>query len=114
MQILKDIYSQVFIIKSDEEAGSSRTNRSINEDQINISKLAEQIARSTCVALVSFLELLAANNLTKIGLRVTLDQENVSVFLAFLKCNLNSRFFVLNETFFNLLSGLLRSRIFLQ
>lgn len=69
---------QVFIIKSDEDVSLNRTNRSINEDQINISKLAEQIARSTCVALVSFLELLAANNMTKIGLRVTLDQDNVS------------------------------------
>lgn len=46
-------------------------------DPMDVSKLSEQIARSTCVALVSFLDLLAANNLMRIGLRITLDPENV-------------------------------------
>lgn len=89
-------WTEVFILKSDEEVISNRSNRSINEDQINISKISEQIARSTCVALVNFLgttvkhsficsylitdfflDLLAANGMTKIGLRVNLDPENV-------------------------------------
>ena len=50
-------------------------------DAIDMSKLSEQIAKSTCHALVSFLDLLAANGLHKIGLRVTLDPENVSYLL---------------------------------
>ena len=70
-------WTEVFIIKSDEEGHADRTSaRSINEDQMDISKMAEQIAKSTCMALVSFLDLLVANKMTRIGLRVTLE-ENV-------------------------------------
>ena len=43
--------------------------------------MTEQIARSTSMALVPFLDLLAASKSTKIGLRATLHQDNVSVFI---------------------------------
>ena len=42
--------------------------------------MTEQIARSTSMALVPFLDLLAASKSTKIGLRATLHQDNVSIF----------------------------------
>lgn len=42
-----------------------------------MSKLSEQIARSASVALLSFLDLLAANGLTKLAIRATLDQDQV-------------------------------------
>lgn len=40
--------------------------------------MTEQIARSTSMALVPFLDLLVASKSTKIGLRATLHQDNVS------------------------------------
>lgn len=43
-----------------------------------MSKLSEKIARSASLALVTFLDLLAASGLVKIGLRTTLHLENVS------------------------------------
>lgn len=74
-------WTEVFIIKSDEEGTADRSGaRSINEDQMDISKIAEQIAKSTCLALVSFLDLLVSNEMTRIGLRVTLE-ENVWILL---------------------------------
>uniref|UniRef100_A0A336M7I6 CSON013165 protein n=1 Tax=Culicoides sonorensis TaxID=179676 RepID=A0A336M7I6_CULSO len=63
-------WTEVFIIKSDDDSAHGR-------DPVDIPRVAEQIARNTCQALVSFLNLLAANDLVKIGLRVTLDPENV-------------------------------------
>jgi Domain of unknown function (DUF3480) len=57
--------------QSDDESAQGR-------DPVDMTKLSEQIARSTCLALLSFLDLLATNGLRKIGLRVTLDPENVS------------------------------------
>lgn len=57
-------------MQSDEDSPHGR-------DAVDIPRVAEQIARNTCQALVSFLNLLAANDLVKIGLRVTLDPENV-------------------------------------
>ena len=76
-------WTEVFIIKSDEEGTADRSGaRSINEDQMDISKIAEQIAKSTCLALVSFLDLLVSNEMTRIGLRVTLE-ENVWILFRF-------------------------------
>ncbi|KAH8254901.1 hypothetical protein KR026_002271 [Drosophila bipectinata] len=43
----------------------------------DITRIAEQLARSASMALLPFLDLLAAAGITKIGLRATLDQENV-------------------------------------
>lgn len=42
-----------------------------------MSKLSEQIARSASMALVSFLDLLATNGMTKLAIRATLDQDQV-------------------------------------
>uniref|UniRef100_A0A1L8E370 Putative smad anchor for receptor activation n=1 Tax=Nyssomyia neivai TaxID=330878 RepID=A0A1L8E370_9DIPT len=61
-------WTEVFIIKVEDDSSHS---------SVNIPKVAEQIAQSTAVALVSFLDLLAANGLRRIGLRTTLDQETV-------------------------------------
>lgn len=77
-------WTEVFIIKSDDDGTADRGGaRSINEDQMDISKMAEQIAKSTCLALVSLLDLLVSNGMTRIGLRVTLE-ENVCV-LSYIK-----------------------------
>ncbi|XP_075167153.1 zinc finger FYVE domain-containing protein 9-like [Haematobia irritans] len=43
----------------------------------DVTRMTEQIARSTSMALVPFLDLLAASKNTKIGLRATLHQDNV-------------------------------------
>lgn len=48
------------------------------QDPVDISKLSENISRSTCEALVKYLDLLTTNNFTKVGIRVTLHSENVS------------------------------------
>lgn len=40
-----------------------------------MSKLSEQIARSASMALVSFLDLLATNGMTKLAIRATLDDQ---------------------------------------
>lgn len=42
-----------------------------------MSKLSEKIARSASIALVSFLDLLAASGYIKIGLRANLHLDNV-------------------------------------
>lgn len=79
-------WTEVFIIKSDEESSA--------RDPVNVSKISEQIAKCASAALSSFLDLLAANSLTKIGLRVTLDPENVkNKFFKFFLCP-NDFFFV--------------------
>ncbi|XP_059608967.1 zinc finger FYVE domain-containing protein 9 [Phlebotomus argentipes] len=61
-------WTEVFILKVEDDSSHS---------SVNIPKVSEQIAQSTAVALVSFLDLLAANGLRRIGLRTTLDQETV-------------------------------------
>jgi len=43
----------------------------------DITRIAEQLARSASMALLPFLDLLATAGINKIGLRATLDQENV-------------------------------------
>lgn len=46
---------------------------------MDITRMAGQIARSACVALVPFLDLLVASGSRKLALRATLHQENVSM-----------------------------------
>ncbi|KAK4878131.1 hypothetical protein RN001_010637 [Aquatica leii] len=46
--------------------------------QMDFSKLAENISKATCQALVKYLDLLASNNFDKIGIRTNLHVENVS------------------------------------
>ncbi|XP_073812365.1 smad anchor for receptor activation [Musca autumnalis] len=55
------------------------TNSSIlsAETTSDVTRMTEQIARSTSMALVPFLDLLVASKSTKIGLRATLHQDNV-------------------------------------
>lgn len=64
-------WTEVFILQSGEE--SSKT-----QDGIDISKLSESISRSTCEALIKYLELLCTYNFTKVGIRVTLHSDQVS------------------------------------
>lgn len=64
-------WSEVFLLESDDDVGH------INDDHLNYSKLAESIARASGNALLPFLDLMAGNQLKKIGIRVTLG-ENVS------------------------------------
>lgn len=57
-------------MQSDEESAHGK-------DPIDMSKLSEQIARSASIALVTFLDLLAANGLVKLAIRTTLDPDQV-------------------------------------
>lgn len=57
-------------LQSDDESAHGK-------DPIDMSKLSEQIARSASIALVTFLDLLAANGLFKLAIRATLDQDQV-------------------------------------
>lgn len=57
-------------LQSDEESAHGR-------DPIDMSKLSEHIANSACTALVSFLDLLAANGMLKLAIRATLDPDQV-------------------------------------
>lgn len=65
-------WTEVFIIQNCEE-------NSKNQDAINVSKISESIAKAVCQALVKYLDLLATNNFQKIGVRVTLNVDNVCV-----------------------------------
>lgn len=66
-RVIKTFY---FYFQSDDESAHGK-------DPINMSKLSEQIARSASMALVTFLDLLAANGLRKLAIRATLDQDQV-------------------------------------
>lgn len=59
-------WTEVFLIET------SRKNASFD-----VSKVSEQIARKTSIALLPFLDLLVANGSDKIGLRITLSNDNV-------------------------------------
>lgn len=63
-------FLQVFFLQTDEE--SSRL------EPVDLSRLAETLATATCVALAPTLDKLAESGLDKIGLRATIDNENVS------------------------------------
>ncbi|EDV55457.1 zinc finger FYVE domain-containing protein 9 [Drosophila erecta] len=63
--------SDIFIIKCEEWYA---TNGGNYED---ITRIAEQLARSASMGLLPLLDLLAAAGINKLGLRVTLDQDNV-------------------------------------
>lgn len=63
-------WTEVFILESEE--GSGRTG-----DPVDISRLSEQLAKATCLALVKLLDLLAAANLTTLAVRATIHPENV-------------------------------------
>lgn len=49
-------------------------------DPLDISRLSESLARATCVALVPYIDLLAAANLSTLGVRAQIHPDNVSTF----------------------------------
>jgi len=61
-------WSEVFLLETDDDVGH------LNDDHLNYSKLAEAIARASGNALLPFLDLMAVNQLKKIGIRVTLGE----------------------------------------
>lgn len=67
-------WTEVFLLESDDDVGH------LNDDHLNYSKLAESIAKASGNALLPFLDLMAVNQLKKIGIRVTLG-ENVSLII---------------------------------
>ncbi|KNC31156.1 hypothetical protein FF38_13972 [Lucilia cuprina] len=68
--------TDIYVVKYDNwyNTNSSTISAATTTD---ITRMTEQIARSTSMALVPFLDLLAASKSTKIGLRATLHQDNV-------------------------------------
>ncbi|XP_075229394.1 smad anchor for receptor activation isoform X2 [Lycorma delicatula] len=62
-------WTEVFILQCEEVEGSG--------DPLDISRLSESLARATCVALVPYLDLLAAANLTMIGVRAAIHPDHV-------------------------------------
>ncbi|CAG9820534.1 unnamed protein product [Phaedon cochleariae] len=64
-------WTEVFIIQNGEENAK-------NQEPVDISRLSENIAKATCDALVKYLDLLLTNNFQKIGIRTTLQSDNVS------------------------------------
>ncbi|XP_030558207.1 zinc finger FYVE domain-containing protein 9 isoform X2 [Drosophila novamexicana] len=63
--------SDIFIVKCEDWYATNGTNYA------DITRIAEQLARSASMALLPFLDLLAAAGINKLALRATLDQENV-------------------------------------
>ncbi|EDW72391.2 uncharacterized protein Dwil_GK20901 [Drosophila willistoni] len=63
--------SDIFIVKCEDWYATNGGNYT------DITRIAEQLARSASMALLPFLDLLAAAGINKVGLRATLDQENV-------------------------------------
>uniref|UniRef100_A0A6P4FDL2 Zinc finger FYVE domain-containing protein n=1 Tax=Drosophila rhopaloa TaxID=1041015 RepID=A0A6P4FDL2_DRORH len=63
--------SDIYIIKCEDWYASNGANFA------DITRIAEELARSASMALLPFLDLLAAAGINKLGLRATLDQENV-------------------------------------
>ncbi|EDW02149.1 uncharacterized protein LOC6559938 [Drosophila grimshawi] len=63
--------SDIFIVKCEDWYATNGNNYA------DITRIAEQLARSASMALLPFLDLLAAAGTNKLALRATLDQENV-------------------------------------
>ncbi|KAG5885345.1 hypothetical protein JTB14_014363 [Gonioctena quinquepunctata] len=66
-------WTEVFIIQNGEESPK-------NQDPVDVSRISENIAKATCDALVKYLDLLLTNNFQKLGIRVTLQEDDVSYF----------------------------------
>lgn len=64
-------WTEVYLVRTDDSVGSRRT------DPVDISKVSDSLAQACCVALAPHLGHLYTAGLTKIGLRVTLDPDNV-------------------------------------
>ncbi|KAH8348700.1 hypothetical protein KR084_009944 [Drosophila pseudotakahashii] len=63
--------SDIYIVKCEDWYATNGGNYA------DITRIAEQLARSASMALLPYLDLLAAAGINKLGLRATLDQENV-------------------------------------
>ncbi|XP_037713477.1 zinc finger FYVE domain-containing protein 9 [Drosophila subpulchrella] len=63
--------SDIYVVKCEDWYNTNGGNYT------DITRIAEQLARSASMALLPFLDLLATAGINKIGLRATLDQENV-------------------------------------
>lgn len=62
--------AQVFFLQSEEHPGGL-------SDPADHSRLTENVARAFCVALLPHLKLLKEDGMAKLGLRVTLDSDQV-------------------------------------
>ena len=67
-------WTEVFFIEN-EDRGTSRC------EPVDLSRLAETLARASCVALVPHLDLLKDAGLTRLALRATIDTERVGIVL---------------------------------
>lgn len=76
--------SQVFFLQSDDQSSGL-------SDPADHSRLTENMARAFCVALCPHLKLLKEDGLAKLGLRVTLDSDQVGALLVTLSHTNNSR-----------------------
>ncbi|XP_017793357.1 PREDICTED: zinc finger FYVE domain-containing protein 9-like isoform X2 [Habropoda laboriosa] len=63
-------WTEVFIIHSHDRPNGVH-------DPVDINKLAENVAKATCTALVKLLDLLANAGLTKLGVRINIHPDNV-------------------------------------
>lgn len=64
-------WTDVFFIQN-EDTGSAR-------EPVDLSRLAETLSNAACIALASHLDKLKDASLMKIGLRVTIESEKVSI-----------------------------------
>lgn len=65
-------YPQVFFLENDEQHNGL-------SDPADHSRLTENVAKAFCLALCPHLKLLKEDGMTKLGLRVTLDSDQVSL-----------------------------------
>lgn len=65
-------WTEVFFIEN-EDRGTSRC------EPVDLSRLAETLARACCLALVPHLDLLRDAGLTRLALRATIDSERVGI-----------------------------------
>ena len=66
-------WTEVFFIQN-EDVNNSRC------EPVDLSRLAETLASACCIALTPHLDKLKKANLTKIGLRATIDTDKVGLF----------------------------------
>ncbi|XP_039286923.1 uncharacterized protein LOC111051534 isoform X2 [Nilaparvata lugens] len=76
-------WTEVFILQSEEQSGVGSGGGGGGKagagagDPVDISRLSESLAQATCLALVPFLDLLAAAGLTAVAVRANIHPDNV-------------------------------------
>ena len=65
---------------------------------VNTSRLAETVAQAFCVSMVEFLDQLFEAGFTKIGLRISLDVDRVSLLPSLLFCSFSNLFPIRSAT----------------